>query len=51
VGFSAVSKINRKDWGMVFNKVLDTGGFMLGDEVEIDIQVEGNAKAPANAKK
>ncbi len=44
VGFSAVTKINRKDWGMSFNKVLDTGGFMLGDDVELDIQVEGNAK-------
>jgi polyisoprenoid-binding protein YceI len=51
VGFSAVAKINRKEWGMTFNKVLDTGGFMLGDDVEIDVQVEGNAKAPANAKK
>lgn len=51
VGFSAVSKINRKDWGMSFNKVLDTGGVMLGEEVEIDVQVEGNAKASANAKK
>jgi polyisoprenoid-binding protein YceI len=51
VGFSAVSKINRKDWGMSFNKVLDAGGFMLGDEVEIDIQIEGNGKAPANGKK
>ena len=52
VGFTAVTKINRKDWGMVWNKMLDTGGVMLGDDVEIDIQVEVNAKqATSGAKK
>ena len=44
VGFVATTKINRKDWGMVWNKTLDTGGIMLGDEVEIEVNVEGNAK-------
>lgn len=44
VGFSASAKINRKDFGMVWNKALDTGGFVVGDEVEIDVQVEGNAQ-------
>lgn len=44
VGFAASAKVNRKDWGMVWNKTLDAGGFVLGDTVEIDIQVEGNAK-------
>jgi len=44
VGFSASGKINRKDYGMVWNKALDTGGFLVGDEVEIDVQVEGNAQ-------
>ncbi len=44
VGFSASAKINRKDFGMIWNKALDTGGFVVGDEVEIDVQVEGNAQ-------
>jgi polyisoprenoid-binding protein YceI len=48
-GFSAVAKINRKDFGMVWNKALDAGGFVLGDDVEIEVQVEGNAKKPAEA--
>ncbi len=44
VGFSATTKISRKDFGMSWNKTLDTGGILLGDDVEIDVQVEGNAK-------
>ncbi|MEN9724094.1 MAG: hypothetical protein RJB38_2080 [Pseudomonadota bacterium] len=44
VGFTAVTKLNRKDWGMSWNKALDAGGLVLGEDVEIDVQVEGNAK-------
>jgi polyisoprenoid-binding protein YceI len=50
-GFSASTTINRKDWGMVWNKTLDSGSVMLSDEVELDIQVEANAQAVADAKK
>lgn len=39
--FTASGKINRKDFGMEYNKVLDTGGLLLGDEVDIIIEVEG----------
>jgi polyisoprenoid-binding protein YceI len=42
-GVTARVKINRKDYGIVFNKVLDNGGTLLGDEVEITIDVEGVA--------
>lgn len=38
-GFSGSTKINRKDFGMVWNSALDQGGFVLGDEVEIQIDV------------
>lgn len=44
VGFSAKTKINRKDWGMVYNKVLDKGALMVGEEVEISIEIEGIKK-------
>ena len=40
-GFEATGKINRKDFGINYNKVLDTGGLALGEEVEIAIHVEG----------
>jgi polyisoprenoid-binding protein YceI len=43
-GFSAKGKINRKEFGMNYNKVLDTGGVMLGEDVEVALEVEGVAK-------
>jgi len=39
-GFSGTGKLNRKDFGMVWNKVLDNGGLAVGDEVEIVLEVE-----------
>ena len=41
-GFSATGKVNRKDFGINWNKALDKGGFLVGDDVEITIDVEGN---------
>jgi polyisoprenoid-binding protein YceI len=54
-GFTATTKVARKDFGIVWNKTLDAGGVMLGEDVMLDIQleaVEGPAKAPEskNAK-
>ena len=40
VGGQAATKINRKDFGLVWNKALETGGVVVGDEVEITIDVE-----------
>ncbi len=42
--FTASGKINRKDFGMEYNKVLDAGGFLLGEEVEISIEIEAIEK-------
>ena len=39
-GATGTAKINRKDFGMVWNKVLDNGGLVVGDEVNIAIEVE-----------
>ena len=39
-GASATTKINRKDFGMVFNMALETGGVMVGDEVTITLELE-----------
>lgn len=39
-GFSATTTINRKDFGISWNKVLDAGGAMLGEDVEIQIDIE-----------
>ncbi len=34
-GFKATTTINRTDWGLVYNSTLDTGGLMIGNEVDI----------------
>ena len=39
-GFNAEGKLNRKDFGMVWNKTLDSGGLVVGDEVQIRLDVE-----------
>ncbi|MBI4817531.1 MAG: YceI family protein [Deltaproteobacteria bacterium] len=39
---SATTKINRKDFGLVWNKPIETGGLLVGDEVTIEITAELN---------
>ncbi|MEN9938885.1 MAG: hypothetical protein RLZZ387_5464 [Chloroflexota bacterium] len=39
-GFSATSKINRTDFGLVWNVALETGGLLVGEEITIDIELE-----------
>jgi polyisoprenoid-binding protein YceI len=39
-GASASTKINRKDFGLNWNKAMETGGVLVGDEVDINIEVE-----------
>ena len=40
IGLSATAKINRKDFGLVWNAALETGGFLVGDEVAITLDVQ-----------
>ena len=49
-GFSASTTINRKDFGVLWNKTLDGGGLVLGDDVEIQIDVETAVEKPEPAK-
>jgi polyisoprenoid-binding protein YceI len=39
-GYSAVTKINRKDFGLTWNVALETGGWLVGDEVTVSAEVE-----------
>jgi polyisoprenoid-binding protein YceI len=39
-GASAATRIERKDFGLTWNAVLESGGFVVGDDVEITIDVE-----------
>lgn len=39
-GFSTSTKLDRREFNVLWNKALDTGGFMLSDEVEVAIELE-----------
>ena len=39
-GFSARTKVNRKDFGLNWNVALETGGVLVGDVVSVEIEVE-----------
>ncbi|MEZ4706491.1 MAG: YceI family protein [Caldilineaceae bacterium] len=39
-GFTASGKISRKDWGLTWNQALETGGVLVGDDVQFDIEIE-----------
>jgi polyisoprenoid-binding protein YceI len=40
-GFSARTRINRKDFGLTWNETLESGGLLVGDDVQIEIDAEG----------
>ncbi len=40
IGLSATTRINRKDFGLVWNAALETGGILVGDEVTISLDVQ-----------
>ena len=44
-GFTATTKINRKDFGLTWNKALETGQWLVGEEVLITLEVEGILQA------
>jgi polyisoprenoid-binding protein YceI len=46
-GASATLTVDRTDYGMVFNKAMETGGVVVGDEVVIQIDAEFISDAPA----
>lgn len=39
--FTATGEINRKDFGIQYNKLMEVGGLVVGDEVKIILEVEG----------
>lgn len=44
LGFELEGEINRKDYGVNWNKSMDKGGVVVGDEVEMEIKIEAKAK-------
>jgi len=39
-GFTAEADISRKEWGLEYNMVLETGGVMIGDKVKIELDIQ-----------
>ncbi len=39
-GFSATTSLNRKEWGLNWTQALETGGFVVGDKIKLDIELE-----------
>jgi len=40
LGVSATAKVSRKEFGITWNAILESGGFVIGDEILIDLDVE-----------
>jgi polyisoprenoid-binding protein YceI len=47
IGFEVAGVVNRKDFGLTWNRALETGGFLVGDEVKLQIAVAADKAKPA----
>lgn len=45
-GFETATTLNRKDFGIVWNKAVDNGGVLLGDDVKVEINLETTKGTP-----
>ena len=48
-GFSAKTSISRKDFGLTWNMALEAGGFLVGDKLDITLEIEAVKKAATAA--
>jgi polyisoprenoid-binding protein YceI len=49
-GFEAILTVNRKDYGITWNKALDAGGVVLGEEVKVVFNLETTRKTDAASR-
>lgn len=42
--FSAITEIDREEWGMTWNKALDTGGVLVGKRFKIELEIQAIRK-------
>ena len=45
VAFSAETKIDREDWGLTWNQALEAGGWLVGKEIKLKIEIEAVLQA------
>ncbi|WP_077488486.1 YceI family protein [Sinomonas mesophila] len=48
-GFTATGSISRADFGMTFNVPLEGGGVLVGDEIDLQLEVEGILQKPGTS--
>lgn len=48
-GFSAHASLNRKDFGLAWNQTLETGGVLVGEKIDINLEIEASKAAKAEA--
>jgi polyisoprenoid-binding protein YceI len=51
IGVTTETKLNRQDYHLSFNKTLETGGMVVGNDVKIEISIEATPAAPKAAAK
>jgi len=49
-GFTATTQVNRKDFGLIWNETVETGQLLVGEDVEITLEVEAVLQETAPAK-
>jgi polyisoprenoid-binding protein YceI len=45
IGATATGKINRKDFGLTWSRLLETGGAVVGDDVSVTLDIEATSKS------
>ncbi len=48
IGFSARAAIDREDFGLTWNQVLEAGGFLVGKRINIEIEAEATGPQAAD---
>src|SRR5262245_25930010 len=49
IGFTASTSLDRKEFGLTWNQALEAGGLLVGDRVDIELEVEAVRAAAAQA--
>ena len=49
IAFSAVTEINREDWGLTWNVALEAGGVLVGPKVRLEIETQGVLQTDSSA--
>jgi polyisoprenoid-binding protein YceI len=45
IGYSAKTRVDRRDFGLIYNQALEAGGLLIGNDVEIELDIEAVASA------